>query len=141
MKKMCLPTLLLVLGFLTFSPPVIAAPSPGAETSFAAEVFSSGEVAFAGDADKEESPSFLGSALLLLGVVLLAASGRQYAGQFAMANAELQNLREGLEALVDDSVRVDGGQHEQYYSRLESLRGSHRQLTAELQNLRGGFWP
>lgn len=138
MRKMYWPILLLFLGLLVFSTPVLAASLSGSETSFAADVFSGGVEQITNEPKQEQSTSFLGPGLLLIGIILLAASGRQYAGQFTMANAELQNLREGLDTLVDDSVRVDGGQHEGEHARMESLKATRDQLKTEHQVIRGG---
>lgn len=79
----------------------------------------------------------VGPALLLVGIVLLAASGRQYANQHTYINQDRQMVQDNLEALIDDSVTIDSTEAAGADAKLEALRDREKQLIATIQKYTG----
>ena len=106
------------------------------EGNYAADIFA-GEMLQIEEIQAEQRNVPVGPAMLVLGIILLAAAGRQYSKQYGYANSQLHEISAGLESLVDESVRIESGQYEVLHEKLESLQESQRQLVKELQQIEG----
>lgn len=81
----------------------------------------------------EETPFPVGPAMLFAGIILLAAAGRQYAGQYHSSQTELLMVQSRLEALIDDSVTIERGQqYEDILSKVEQLNHRKAEIEREL---------
>jgi hypothetical protein len=91
------------------------------------------------DAGKARQSSFpFGPALLLAGVIILAASGRQYACEYHNTVSALCDIGRELDQLVDDSIQVDNGQRELMQQKLDELMVSKQETASALQMIQGG---
>jgi len=144
MDKKHLTTWLITISILAVAalrPPALTAGQDGfppTDGNIAADIFSSvAPTETMHSSETDAAPVSLAPALLFIGIVLLTAAGRQYAGQYRQAHALLRDIQQGMEGLIDESVTIEGGQYDELHRQLDGLRQRKAAIAKELQSIQG----
>ncbi len=128
---------LLVMAMWLASPCQASPTQSDGEGAFLPDIFTGEKLPAEVNQDVQKMAP-VGPGLLLFGIILLAASGQQYAKQLSFTRLEMTQIQNDLEALVDGSIYIDAAQHESLHTQLEAVVQKKEAVAAELLRLIGG---